>query len=1768
MVSNVHWSTRPFTSSESDTSPLGGLEIAEELGSSARTVVYRARRDGADYALKMLKAPVSYEQRESVAFRREAAMLASVSHPGLARIYEVGYAQSRPFIVTELVEGESIESLMASGAMEEARVAAIAVDVAGALATAHRAGLVHRDVKPANIMIRHDGRAKVIDFGLANWADVETGTSVAGSFVYMAPEQAGMLKRLVDGRSDLYALGVTLFRCLTGRLPFESRDVGELMRLHTVAAPPDIRAFRAEVSPVFAAIVAKLLAKDPDDRYQNGQGLVADLQRLRADGGEALFPLGLRDTPIVRAEARLVGREFELTELLTRWDAAREGKGGVALVSGPSGGGKTRLVREFLSAARTRDGDCLVLQGKSASDEVTPLAPIRSALEQYFAAVNRMPQPARGAMWERVRVAATPVAPLVATLTPALSELLGTSETYEGNQGGQFAGAVATFMIGLAQQAGAAILWLDDVQWLDSATRRVMRRLAEDLADSSLLVIATTRDQGEDQDGGDTFAADVERVIDTRLVLRPLNNAAAAELLAASLGGGALAPAFVGRLAARCGGNPLTVVEYLRAVIDAGLIGLSWGSWKLEERGLDALELSADVLSLILSRADDLGPESRRVLAIAAATGIKFRPDQLAVVCEMDEEQVLAVIRAAVDRGLVSAAEGGDYSFVHDRIREALLADVDEKSLRSWHQRIATMLQASPPAGPERVYAIARHYVLGETDRTPQGLFDACVAAGQLALAQQAPQEALEFLEAAGDSAARAAIDPGGSFHAALGQTYLRVGRFLDANEQLQLALATESRPNTRALLLGQIAEAHSARTETGEALAAARHGLAELGRPLPTNPLILMLSTLWLFVAAVLVHRLGFHTATGERRERYRLEYWLSGAATEPAAVSRQTLLWCCLCLRTLYPVNRIGLSPEYVRAYAQLAGALRYSRVHRSADRLFERMHRAAAELDDPTTVAYVAWNDVIIRSAARGVDLQSREMLGRLLTEHGRWLSAREQLGTAAQLCLQLNFCGYHRESLEWHDRVRAQVDEERARGHGFFTLAAVSHAILGYSEKAEQYLNVARTVIAENPHNVDFRFNYIAHAITVAFELSRPNDFETAVSEMRRHRVTPRRIWPSVRVMWVALAQARLAQCLSATDAQRRSRLAEARAAIDELRRAAGSFPFLRASHLIALAAYRHLTGDSQRALRDLRQAEHIAQGLDAPIVEYDIARIRARALRSVHLRAEADRQALHALRLATNHGWRNRAQWIRSEFSVEDPSSHGISLSISGELNRRRLDALQQVSLASATAIEPQELARVALDETLRILGADRAFLFLVDDESGTLLPQLGRDAAGSDLDTLTEYATSLVERVRTSEEPLVVTGDENGHIVGSESAAALGLLSIMVAPVRLKGELRGVVYLDSRLAKGIFTGDDVDILVAIVNQIAVSLETARAAQLDAAVRAAEQQRDLAEMLRSAMSTLGETLDPDEVLRILLATAARTARAEAACLLQRDEDALRVAVIHGRVDQAALGRTVDLAGDDTLVALTVDQTPIKGATAEGQPAPLPLIFSGVRSWIGVPLAQRTETMGYLLVGSITEHAYSDADVEIEAVLARQGMAAYETARLFAQIHVLATTDELTGLHNRRHLLAVVNERLALAQGQRPAALMIDIDYFKNINDSYGHSVGDEVIREVAARLLRGIVGDQDHADLVGRYGGEEFACFLLDGRNAADVAERLRHAIALAPVTTHSGPIYTTISVGATRLRPTERELEALLRRADNALYEAKRQGRNRVVMVT
>ncbi len=1765
-----------------------------ELGRGAETVVYHARRGAETYAVKLFTDGGTDPARALTAVRREAAVMGCIGHPLLPRIFDVGRVDAGPYLILEYIDGWPLSQLLGSGRLDEAQALQLAVDIAEPLAAAHRAGLVHRDVKPDNVILGAGGTARLIDFGLVARGGARNDR-VAGTLLYSAPEQTGMLKRPVDGRSDLYALGVLLFESVTGQTPYRSRDAGELIRLHAMAPVPDPRSIRPELSPTFAAIVGKLMAKDPDDRYQTGESLLADLTRLRAEPG-AVFEVGTRvGEPSPIGPDVLVGRETEVTDLALRWLDARDGRGGAVLVQGLAGVGKSRLVRE-VTAAVASDGD-LVLYGKCIPDDPVPLAPLRAAVERFVRSVDRLPPDERDQAMGRLRRAAGQGGPLLRALSPMLATVVQAPDLGQKDRHEQFTNAVAAFLLDLAEEWQGAVLHIDDVQWLDAATRRVLQQMAARLPQAPLLVVATGRDDVDNLSALARFEADMGETLDIRITLGPLDGDAVADLIALHLGGVRLAPEVTADLVARIGGNPFTVIEYVRAVIDAGLITPSWGGWQLDLDALNRLELSGDALNLVLQRISGLGVESRRLLAAGAAMGRRFRADLVARVCEVNTRQAVHALAEAEARLLVTSSGAERYTFLHDRIREALLAELTPPALRRLHQCIAEVLEEADSGDPRYVYATARHYALGEYDRTPEKVYGSGFAAGRLALADHAPVEALEFMEVAAAAAQAAGLTPDPGFHLARGRSCARTGRFVEALDHLEHALQGEPHLLRRAEILAEIAQVHTNSWDPGRALDAVLRGLAELGRPMPRNRLALVVTTLGWFLGglAVGLTKLGFGTAAGECQERFRLQAFFYDIAGTASALRMDLRMRALMAFRAWYVVNRLGPGVAYARHLAGFGLVANYAHRHRLAKRIFDRAAAVAAGVGDPVLIGHVEWKRGT-GSCIGGAD--DGQLWERATDAHERWLELGEFLLGVSGACVRLVQRGRTLDAQAWYARGKARLGAGAlAEGAGFAAAAAIIPAQLGQPDEAAARIDALHRFLARNPDNTVQRINLFCARILALVERGELGEpFERVIAEFDQLGLGPSKLLSEQRVFFIYQALGRLAQCHQASrDVRARCRRAAERA-VALLGKAANNRT-LRAYHRVARADLKLLAGRPEAALRDLVRADEEVLRLHAPLIAYEMARVRARALRTLGEPALAAQHARYALMLAVDQQWAYRARWVRTEFGIADyaaattatgavstsgaagnsgahssaasgaggdaPRSVSADTAARGDggnaLDRRRLAALQQVSLAAATVLDPRELARVALDETVRILGAERAYLFLLDTDLGQLVPQLGRDGEGNDIEELTAYSTTLVDRVRTTGEAVVVTGSEEGVALGSRSAQVHGLRSIMVAPLLFDGRLLGVVYLDSRVAKGMFTTEDVDILMAITNHVAVSLETARAAQLALAVQAARRQRDVAEMLRHAMAEQSATLDPDEVMRRLLRALTGTLNGDAAVLLARDGDRFLVTASHGVA--AAVGTV--LGPNPALSVLRDLAGPSVHTRTEGQPAPFDGLLGSPSSWLAIPVAERGEPFGVLLVAAGGEDVMQDGQVEVAAALAGQGVTAFENARLFSEVRRLATIDGLTGLYTRNHFFAEADKQLRIARRyQRPiSAIMVDIDHFKRINDTYGHPVGDEVIRVVAARLREATRG----SDVLGRYGGEEFAVVTPEtGESAARLAERLREVVCRDPVPTEAGPLAMTISVGIAHVDRRGEHLRQLLARADAALYEAKERGRNRV----
>ncbi len=1731
---------RPRVASTRAGAPAGdtvaGFEVLAQLGRGAGSTVYRVRRpgrDGTQYALKILDSPLTTD-RETAAWRREAAVLASVDHPLLSRVHEVGSADTRPYLVMDLVAGRLLAHVIAERPLGTAETITLLRDLLGPLSAVHLKGLVHRDLKPANIIVLPDGTARLIDFGLVARDTATEADHSAGTFEYAAPEQSRVLRRPVDGRSDLYSLGVVAFECLTGHPPFSSLDVGELLRMHAVTRPENLVDLVPGIDPTFAAIIATLLAKDPDDRYQSGGQLDADLLRLSTDAG-ATFELRTAP-PQPEDRSPLVGRTRELEQLRGAWAAARDGAGGFCLLRAPGGAGKTRLAQELTQQAGAHGAG--VFSGKCFPGDSLPMASLRAALGDRL---------------------------------DALADVDGAAPTIHTPD--QYALSVVGLLADLARGSKGLLLTIDDVQWLDDLSLLVLTRLADVLPQLPMLLLLTARTA---EPRADALGALLGRTGGTNHVdieLGPLPDGGIAELVAALLPGLQAAPELGRLLVARCSGNPFVAGEYLRAIVDAGLLMPHWGTWLLDVVALNALELPETAQALVLSRVANLDRGTRDLLVTAAAFGARFRPDVLAEVHGIASAVTFGAVAQAVSRGLAEAGADGTYAFVHDRIREALLATLDDGAVAVLHQRIAETLDrlgTDASRSTDDVYTLARHYMAGPAGGAQGRPFAVCRAAGELALGAFAPAQAAIFLRHA---AASGGGD--GEFLVTYATALKQDGQYTDARHQLDAALLVGTDPVTRARIFALQADVFRSIWDTDAAEAALDAGLRELGAGIAHHSLPRASSTLVMYLSALITQTTGWRrgTAAGPERIRCTIIASLHEVGAYLGVLSMRPADLGVHILRALYWANRLGAgADQYARdqaTYGFLCGCAGFMG---TARRAFARAARSTTG-DQPALRALLMHYE----GAALFFSYHDNgESWLKGIKEQGHWLDFGAQMDALVTLLVGAVGAGRTDEAATIAELGRRRLGTRSAEITAMIIAEPIMSALAGEPRQAATDLRrVKSELTAYTPAGLAMVF-VVGELVVLHEQNELGAPFDEAVARFEALKVSPRVLLRGHRIAPFYIAMGRLAQCRAAAPGDRAA-LARARTAVAVLGKAVKSDD-LRARSLLAQADLKTIEGKPGKALSILGRLP-VLHRPPQPLLAYEAARVRARAFAALGASEETQQQVLLALSLARHHGWAQQGAWVSEEFGLDAGAASGTASRGSGErtflrtsapnsggsrltavgssgVDRSRIDALERVGKAAAQVSGPGSLARIALDQTIRILHADRAFLFLTDD-SGVLHPHLGRGADGADIQTLTGYSASLVDRVRQTRDPLVITGTDQGAALGAQSVVLHGLRSIMVAPLELEGRLLGVVYLDSQVAKGIFAASDVGILIALTNHIATSLETARAAELAVSVQTARRERDFAEALRHSLQDMADAVEPDAVLARLLGGARAIAHCDGAWLLESTPDGVLLGAVDGH-DQLLRS---ELPAEPGLSALLRIDRPLVGRR-EDIPGALSAPLATAQSWIAVPLASGRVDLGVLVLAYQAEGAALDHRVEVASALAAQAATAYDRACLFAKVQALAVVDDLTGIANRRRFLEVAERDFdAAVRADSPlAAMMFDIDHFKRVNDTYGHPTGDDVIRTVAQRLSAQI----RHTDMIGRYGGEEFAALSVHADRSDLLAERMRACIDAEPIQTRSGPVHVTVSVGVAHRSPQDTDAAAVLGRADSSLYRAKTNGRNQV----
>ena len=690
----------------------------------------------------------------------------------------------------------------------------------------HGSGLVHRDLKPDNIFVRADGRPVLVDLGIAacfggaaSREELEADDRVMGTVSYMAPEQ--IRGELVDARADLYALGCILYECATGRPPFTGAKNASILYQHLLEQPVRPSARALDVPPALDRLILELLEKRPEDRLGYADDVAAALGALGAEGGPD-------DGPPPRAylyRPEMAGRD----EPLQRLDGAvdrldREGRGGLVLVHGVSGVGKTRLSMEMARGAAQRG--LAVITGQCAA-LAAGRAPLHALRPLLLTVADRAGRRGAAAVAEMLG----PRAKVLAAYEPALLGLSGLERVPDPPPLGPEAArarvidSLAGTLFALAGMV-KVVLVLDDLQWADELSLSVLAKLAaSDLDRHRVLVVGTYRME-ETRPELDALAQAKGAV---SIALDRLDAPDVGAMVSGMLGLAEPPARLLELLVPRAGGNPFFVAEYLHAAIAEGMLARDRaGRWQWNERGgtagaLASLPLPETFAELFDRRLGGLDASGRALVAWASVLGRDLDADLLASPDDAGDFDAIEALRV---RQILEETPGGRLRFVHDKIRELAYERLGAAERQTLHARAAAVLEARAAADPDTWSAIAHHHAeAGAHDRASRYLTRAAERARKRYANAQAIalyRRAIAEGRAAGEAGVPAEeLDPRGALHEALGDVLSLVGQRRAAREALGEALeeVPPARRVERARLLSKLAKTWETEHQPKEAL-------------------------------------------------------------------------------------------------------------------------------------------------------------------------------------------------------------------------------------------------------------------------------------------------------------------------------------------------------------------------------------------------------------------------------------------------------------------------------------------------------------------------------------------------------------------------------------------------------------------------------------------------------------------------------------------------------------------------------------------------------------------------------------------------------------------------------------------------------------------------------------------------------------------------------------------------------------------------------------
>ncbi|HIK29008.1 MAG: trifunctional serine/threonine-protein kinase/ATP-binding protein/sensor histidine kinase [Oscillatoriaceae bacterium SKW80] len=738
---------------------LDGYLLRETIYEGVRTIVYRGIKesDRTSVIVKTLKS--EYQTLEEITrLRHEYQILQTLEEiEGVVESIGLENYQNGLAIILKDSGEESLKQIMDSCKITLKLFLKIGIELAKTLQALHQRKIIHKDIKPHNILIdTKTFKVKIIDFSIATRLSRENQALanpqlLEGTLAYMSPEQTGRMNRYIDYRTDFYSLGITFYEILTGQLPFTTDDPMELVHCHIAKQPIPPHQIKPDIPLPISDIVMKLLAKNAEDRYQSALGLKIDLEeclaQIETTGKIENFIPAQRDKcGQFLIPQKLYGRQAEVKQLIDTFEEVSRGNKNCLLVSGYSGIGKSSLIYEIHKPIVKARG--YFISGKF--EQYKRNIPYAALVQAFSELVNQIltETPEKIAIWkEKILTAVGANGKVIAEVIPEIELLIGSQPTVPAlpptESQNRFNRVIKQFIRVFTKKEHPLVLFLDDLQWADNSSLKLIELLITDSEIESLLMIGAYRDN--EVNPTHPLIQTLEEIREkgvrvNNIVLQPLNYDCVKQLVADTLHDTENSQTLAELVFKRTQGNPFLLTQMLSTLYDERILWFDFNKnqWKWDIEEIYALGITENsVVELLARNIQKLSEETVNILKLAACIGNKFNLDVLAVVNEKSAIATANQLWEALQMGLIlpcsqaykiplffDEAEQGvlfteefrvSYKFLHDRVQQAAYSLIPEAEKKNTHLKIGRLLLEKTPkeALEENIFDIVNQLNIG-----------------------------------------------------------------------------------------------------------------------------------------------------------------------------------------------------------------------------------------------------------------------------------------------------------------------------------------------------------------------------------------------------------------------------------------------------------------------------------------------------------------------------------------------------------------------------------------------------------------------------------------------------------------------------------------------------------------------------------------------------------------------------------------------------------------------------------------------------------------------------------------------------------------------------------------------------------------------------------------------------------------------------------------------------------------------------------------------